>query len=217
MKFIGFTYLRNSETALCSLAYIKSPGYSKIDSSFVHFHDCRDHDINDYPENVYPKNARSLNPPPVNYTEFAKRLRYPQWKVDEDKSGSIFPVDLRSKLTNKTTPYNKDSPTFIEFNTTTTFNGIRTTYNRVPYLLQSKDSYPRCDENSLLQPNNYNFTSYTASDDNLIRNSTITICPHVISFPLNPADPWAEMILINSGYNTAHPIHQHGGVMGQLI
>ena len=145
MKFIGFTDLKNKTTALCSLAYITSPGYTNIDSSNVHYHDCHDHDLD-----IYPQNARVMNPPPLNLTEFNYRLQFPEWKDDLKKTGSIFPADLRSTFSNITTPFNEFSPKFIEFNVSTTFNGIRTTYDRVPYLLQNKDSLPRCDETTPL-------------------------------------------------------------------
>ena len=77
------------------------------------------------------------------------------------RKGSIF--------TNDTTPY-KNDPTLIDFKPDTGFNGIRTTWQRVPYLLQSDQhiqEHPRCngasDKSSF--PSYYdnisNLTTYT--------------------------------------------------------
>jgi len=92
---------------------------------------------------------------------------------------------------------------FIEFGGGTTFNGIRTTFPRIPYLLQDpqekyySDNGPRCNDGNRpplpTPPKNY------------------VACNHVIKFPY-VEDGWYEIVLINNNQGgAAHPIHQHGG------
>ena len=207
MRMIGFTDLSNTTgTPLCTIAYLTNDQSPTIDQSYVVPHDCKDFDLT-----IVPDNARVLNPPAKHFTNFSNRVQFPDWKNSPDLKGPIYPVDLRSIFENETRPFNEGNSKLIEFNPSTTFNGIRTTYRDVPYFLQSaKDvvDHPRCDEN-----NAANFYNYKTDD------LTTYFCPHVVKFPLNPTwgeaghpAPWAQIILINSNsYGASHPIHQHGG------
>ena len=88
-----------------------------------------------------------------------------------------------------------NDPTYIAFDNETTFNNIRTSFPRTPYLLQDP-KVDRCDEG-------YN-------------NGSFRICNHVTEYPFvsSLVTWWVETILINTNlaqYAASHPIHQHGG------
>ena len=135
MKVIGFTDLSkpSSDTAVCSQAYITSPGYTNINNSYTLPHDCS----SGFDFSIVPTGARVLNPPPKDPLQFQNRVRDPYTSFAQ--SGPIYPISIRSVFSNNTRPINEADPQFIEFNPTTSFNGIRTTYENVPYLLQSKE------------------------------------------------------------------------------
>ena len=132
MRFLGFGDITDSSTALCSIAWLKYPG-QKIDDSYITPHDCRDFDL--VTPSKYPPAQRTLNPPGISYEDWTRRLQFPDWK-NNNAIGSIYPLDMRSLSLEDTS--NVHSKQFIKFNPSNTFNNIRTTFPRIPYLLQSK-------------------------------------------------------------------------------
>ena len=124
------------------------------------------------------------------------------------KTAYVYPIDMRSREIVNTN--NVLDTKFIEFGGGTTFNGIRTTYPRIPHLLQyPQDKFesrggPRCNDDDKPPlpnpPKNY------------------VACDHVIQFQY-VKDGWGELVLINNNaQGAAHPIHQHGGwfwIVGQ--
>ena len=215
MRFLGFTSLTNNQTALCSVAFLKFPG-STVDTSYTVPHNCSDFENYDVP---FPLDTRVLNPPAKPF-QFFNKINDPYTNPLETE-GNIFPVDIKSTFEFSTwIPPNPISPTqFIEFNSRTTFNEIRTEFPSIPYLLQSpEEDNSRCDFFNKDSPEK-NFTQIKTNDS---QGSNSTLCQHVLKFPFSKTtwpwnffwdeQTWQEIILINSAEEGAsHPIHQHGG------
>ena len=100
------------------------------------------------------------------------------------------------------TSLNLEETQFIDFAEHTTFNNIRTTYPRVPYLLQDPQEGffpdgPRCNDAHMPPLNDGNYAE----------------CNHVLQFE-DLERGWYEIVLINSNIDGASPpINQHGGWM----
>ena len=137
MRFVGFGDITDNSTALCSIAWLVYPGQNP--SNYTTPNDCSDFDL--VTPNHYPPRHRTLNPPGISYKDWINRLKYPDWEKSS-AVGSIYPVDFRSKFKNDTS--NVYSTQFLAIQPSNTFNNIRTTFPRIPYLLQSKDKSERC-------------------------------------------------------------------------
>ena len=202
MRFVGFTNLKNSSTALCSIAWLKYPD-QVVDTSYVAPHNCTNAGFDLTTPHDYPPKQRTLNPPGLNFTDWEERLKYPEWK-NPSLSGSIYPLDMRAKM--KVDTSNVVSNQTIEFSPSTSFNGIRTNWSDVPYLLQHPaNTTKRC---NFANKDDHQFIKLTGPDA-----TTVSVCQHVLNFPFDP-EGWVEIILINNGKfppEIAHPIHQHGG------
>ena len=197
MRFIGFTDLKDSSTAVCSIAYLKYPPFLSIDPNYVTPENCSDFDLDIFPPS-YPADYRIINPPGKRTMDWNNRIQDP-YSNEKTTTGCIYPISLRSKFENNTKfVLNK---TFIDFNPVTTFNAIRTNFPDTPYLLQEpQDNTERCNGENL--PNEFRVNSSGTLQYN---------CQHVLEYDFNPSG-WAEIILINNNSEgAAHPIHQHGG------
>ena len=139
IRLIGFGDITDNTTALCSIAWLKYPG-QVIDYNYTTPHDCSDFDL--LTPSDYPPPQRTLNPPGISYKDWIQRLQFPDWR-NLSAVGSIYPVDFRSSFKNDTS--NVYSTNFIKFQPSNTFNNIRSTFPRVPYLLQSEDKSEHCD------------------------------------------------------------------------
>ena len=139
IRLIGFGDITDKTTALCSIAWLKYPG-QVIDFNYTTPHDCSDFDL--LTPSDYPPPQRTLNPPGISYKDWSQRLQFPDWR-DLSAVGSIYPVDFRSSFKNDTS--NVHSTNFIKFYPSNTFNNIRSTFPRVPYLLQSENKSEHCD------------------------------------------------------------------------
>ena len=200
MRFIGYTHLGDSSTALCSIAWLRFPG-SKVDVSYTAAKDCSDFPDHD---NVFPTNSRVLNPPPVP-GQFFFKLDDPY--SDLTQTGNIFPISLLSRVNQEVwipEAERDDTREFIEFDRVQSFNGIRTKFPRTPYLFQDPElNIEKC--------NNSNKGFYNSSDG-------FAFCQHVLNFPFSDTKwpdtrrSWQELVLINPNTGgSAHPIHKHGG------
>ena len=219
MRFIGYTNLFDPNSALCSIAWLKFPD-SKVNQSYTVPSDC--HDFPDH-DKIFPTDSRVLNPPPKGQgpdpPQFFSQI---DPYADIKTSGNIFPVNLMSNREEVVwiPADSRNNGEFIEFNPKTTFNGIRTDFPSIPYLLQDPqhiDSTKRCNVSNKntfpaeQQIPNPEGPDYPAS----------TLCAHVLQFPFATGSwpgiwqsntaTWKEIILINNGSGASHPIHQHGG------
>ena len=140
MRFVGFGDITNKSTALCSIGWLVYPG-QYVNLSYTTPDNCSDFDL--HTPNHYPPRHRTLNPPGISYKDWINRLKFPDW-TKSSAVGSIYPVDFRSKFKNDTSNVYSKKPQFIAINASNTFNNIRTTFPRIPYLLQSKDKSERC-------------------------------------------------------------------------
>ena len=205
IRFSAFTNIPSppteepNDSQMCTIAWLKSGKYNIIDKDYRLPEKCSEAGFN---PNVYDgEGKRVLNIPGKNPDTFSGQFRLRDWE-DTQKTAYIYPIDMRSKEFANTN--NVVAPTqFIEFGGGTTFNGIRTTFPRIPYLLQDpqekyySDNGPRCNDGNRpplpTPPKNY------------------VACNHVIKFPY-VEDGWYEIVLINNNKGgAAHPIHQHGG------
>jgi len=195
MRFVGFGDITDNTTAVCSIAWLIYPKQT-IDDSYVT--NCTDFDDLLTPSN-YPPPQRTLNPPGIRKLDWDERLTTTDWKIPT-KIGSIYPLDLRSYTATSFSNVIKDETQFIKFDKSTTFNGIRTNYSDVPYLLQSTGKERHCNVNT--------------KDEEQFHcdiNRDYCVCPHVIQLRY-VEDGWVDLILISSSdQKIAHPIHQHGG------
>ena len=203
MRFVGFTHLKNASTAVCSIAWLAYPG-QEIDKSYTTPDYCTP-GFDLVPPGSYPPAQRTLNPPGVNYSDWEHRLTYPDWENDLSLTGSIYPLDMRSVDNTNTSQMFPNSTQIIAFDSSTSFNGIRTNFSDIPYLLQHpQHNEKRCNFSNL---HHGDFSSYKNENS---QTSTF-VCQHVLQFPFQRFW-WTEIILVNNDPNgAAHPIHQHGG------
>ena len=214
MRFIGYTHLNDPNNAgpaaICSVAFLKFTG-SPHDPDYIVQHDCSDFPDHDKP---FPPAKRVLNPPvkaikTVQDEQYVFFDKIDDIYTDPTETGNIFPVDITSRETQEVIVNPLFVKTeFIEFNPSTTFNGIRTEFPIIPYLLQDPErDGPRC---TFANKDTAGFYQIKSKD-----GGTSTFCQHVLKFP--KGDPillneWQEIVLINSNTRSAsHPIHQHGG------
>ena len=210
IRFIGYTNLQDGSSSLCSIAWLRFPG-SSVDESYTVPHNCSD--FPDY-DAVFPRptEVRVLNPPPqiVNSSLNLSPFYYKVDPYKPDHPGNIYPVDLKSKVDQNiwiSPQVNNETREYIEFSSSTTFNGIRTNYSQTPYLLQDPVKHSkRCD---IRNKNNPSFLQIPA-DPNFNHTRDQTICQHVLKFPFKKQS-WQEIVLINDDNGVSHPIHQHGG------
>ena len=216
MRFIGYTNLQDGNSSLCSIAWITFPGtsLSADDKKYTVPHNCSD--FPDY-DNIFPTNTRILNPPPQI---FKKNLTSSPFynKIDDpytntSTNGNIFPVSIKAKIGQAvwiSPGENDNSREYIGFSSDTTFNGIRTNYSQIPYLLQDPaNDTRRC---NIKNKHNANLMQIIANPGTHFANQTI--CQHVLKFPFAGTDgsrSWQEIVLINDDSGVSHPIHQHGG------
>eukprot|EP00092_Neocalanus_flemingeri_P067913 GFUD01082940.1.p1 GENE.GFUD01082940.1~~GFUD01082940.1.p1 ORF type:complete len:504 (-),score=56.19 GFUD01082940.1:118-1467(-) len=181
IRVFGYTNQHNHAAgSLCTIAWLLYPGQT-IDYKHVTDSACT---------GFHPSSPlRTLNPVPNNYKAWNNRIKYPHLK-NSSKTGDIFITDLRAKIQEPTIKTNLADTQYIEFDGNITFNGLRMTYPRVPFLLQNPaDETDRCTTKT---PANYS-------------------CQNVLQEPW-AKDHWAEIVLVNKNDGAAsHPIHQHGG------
>ena len=136
-------------------------------------------------------------------------------------------MDLKSKVDQNiwiSPQVNNETREYIEFSSSTTFNGIRTNYSQTPYLLQvPEEDHKRCDIKKIQKQQelqDLDFTQIISNPGSGYANQTI--CQHVLKFPFAETEntqflsqsgkrSWQEIVLINDDSGVSHPIHQHGG------
>ena len=185
MRFIGYTHLNDPEkagsAALCSVAFLKFTG-SPYDTSYIVPHDCSDFPDHDKP---FPAAKRVLNPPVKADEQYVFFNKIDDIYEDPRKTGNIFPVDITSRIFQPVPidPLTKHKTEFIEFNPSTTFNGIRTEFPRIPYLLQDSEiDSPRC---TFANKDSGGFYQIQSAE-----GGTSTFCQHVLALK-----NWEELIL----------------------
>jgi len=172
-----------AKTRMCTIAWLKYPGQT-IDNDYITPADCAGFDIS---------GGKTLNPVPDDHAKlenpeniFVDKLRDVKQQNGVDM---IIPFEDRQYFDLKNQ----------------TFNNLRMTYPKVPFLLQDPEESGRCGLSSSLgsQPTESGMR-----------------CKHIVNQTFYAEDRWFETILINPNEpgQIAHPIHQHGGwfwVVGQ--
>ena len=207
MRFIGYTDLNglNNRSAICTVAHLRFPG-SPVDLDYTLQYGCPDFP---YRDNIFPNGQRVLNPPPKASKQMAFFDKIDDIYSNPNETGNIFPVDITSREVQIPfiDPLTAHETEFIEFFPSTTFNGIRTEFPRVPYLLQDpEDDAHRCDIKNRDSKDFYKIQNQAGGNS--------TFCEHVLRFRDGSVltQEWQEIVLINNGGDSAsHPIHQHGG------
>jgi len=219
IKVLGYANPNNKDYRsgpYCTIAWLKYPGQT-IGKNYVP--DCNS---SDFIQPLHP--ARTLNPVPIDFTEWNRRLNFSNWNAT---SGNIFINDIRALQqrltlnflngTIQTTVLNRQ---YIEF-VGITFNNITFRYPDVPLLLQD-DKNGRCgtvcDLNftevfTTIEANQWAYLNTTCKPEGgCMSGKQPCQCHHILQQPLAPGY-WTELILINNKLNAtaAHPIHQHGG------
>eukprot|EP00092_Neocalanus_flemingeri_P093776 GFUD01119213.1.p1 GENE.GFUD01119213.1~~GFUD01119213.1.p1 ORF type:complete len:832 (+),score=108.53 GFUD01119213.1:2-2497(+) len=200
IKVIGFTDQPDNKCPLCTIAWLKYPN-QYIDHTYVTDSACTGFHL--------PPPLRTLNPVPNKYAAWKNRIKYPNWK-NPSTTGDIFIADLREpKSKSKSTITNLANTQYIEFDGNITFNGLRMSYPRVPFLLQyPANKADRCGSECKGHPPK---TKCTTKNPANCSATDYRPCQHVVKEPLAP-DWWVEIVLVNNNEGAAaHPIHQHGG------